>query len=1009
MLPRLPVQLNPSTEGISLNIVYSFPNVSPVNIERQVTSVLESGFSTVEGIKNISSKSSEGYGEIILSLDKTRGVDVVRFEVATIIRQLYSKLPPEVSFPTIIINKAEETELEKASFIYTISGNDLSYSVYDYTINNIIPKINSVEGIDRAETNGANGREWLLKYKQEKLQALHLTKSDIVEAINNYYKKESLGSINKKNNVLTVILKNPDNTLYRQIPVKKVNNKIIYLNELCTINYVEREPDVYFRINGKNTVTLSLYTKKGTNIINLSKKISQTLSAINLPKDYMLQESYNASHYLESELSKVYKRTFWAVTLLLIMVLIINKSYKYLFIIIISFIANIGAAFIFYYFLNVEIELYSLAGITISLGLMIDNSILVLDSLRHQKTTKIYLPLVASTLTTIASLSLIFFLDEKLKNSLVNFACVIIINLALSLLVAFYLIPALKSKLKMKTVPAEVLSKKWKTYYEKFIIFLIRYKKVVITMVILLFGLPLFMLPKKIPDNKPFSNLYNNTLGNDWYLENVRTYVDKYTGGALRLFSVYVYENAGFKTKSETTLYVHASMERGATIHQMSDALIAIENYILEFPEIKQFTTKIHSADNAMIEIVFHDEYQNSSFASVLKSKLVRKALSLSGIEWRIFGVGNGFNSTISGDPVNFVVKASGYQLNVLEGWADSLSNELQTHPRIQNIQITENSFFTTKKTYEYSFILDKEKLSVYDSDASEIYTEIKNQTLSKYPELYISINNKEEGIRLESFNSKLFDIWSVENNILQPTEDKTLSLKNLLSTQKNLRPDVIDKDNQEYIKLIKFQYNGSSKLGKQFLSEKLTAINAKLPIGYKMENSDANLMNTEKQHNYFLMIFFACVVIYFICSVLFESLKQPLVILSVIPISFIGVFLVFYLFDFSFDQGGFASFILLSGINVNSSIFILYEYRQKNKTHNKIKAFVSAYENKIVPISLTILSTILGFIPFLTDGKNEIFWFALAVGSIGGLVFSWLAITIFLPVFCIKNNNIIK
>jgi multidrug efflux pump subunit AcrB len=142
-------------------------------------------------------------------------------------------------------------------------------------------------------------------------------------------------------------------------------------------------------------------------------------------------------------------------------------------------------------------------------------------------------------------------------------------------------------------------------------------------------------------------------------------------------------------------------------------------------------------------------------------------------------------------------------------------------------------------------------------------------------------------------------------------------------------------------------------------------------------------------------------VIIYFITAILFESLLKPLAVISLIPISFIGVFLTFYLFDFNFDQGGFASFILLSGLVVNAAIYIINDFNnlvaRKNKTIS-VRTFLKAYNQKIVAIILTILSTVLGLIPFIWGGQKEVFWFAFAAGAMGGLLFSLVAIVIYLP-----------
>ena len=149
--------------------------------------------------------------------------------------------------------------------------------------------------------------------------------------------------------------------------------------------------------------------------------------------------------------------------------------------------------------------------------------------------------------------------------------------------------------------------------------------------------------------------------------------------------------------------------------------------------------------------------------------------------------------------------------------------------------------------------------------------------------------------------------------------------------------------------------------------------------------------------------------IIFFTTAILFNSLKQPLAIIFVIPISYIGVFLTFYLFGLNFDQGGFASFVLLCGITVNASIYILNEYNAIRKRYPlllPVRAFTKAWNSKILPIFLTVVSTILGFIPFMVGDGKEAFWFPLAAGTIGGLVMSILGIFLFLPIFSLKKQK---
>lgn len=149
-------------------------------------------------------------------------------------------------------------------------------------------------------------------------------------------------------------------------------------------------------------------------------------------------------------------------------------------------------------------------------------------------------------------------------------------------------------------------------------------------------------------------------------------------------------------------------------------------------------------------------------------------------------------------------------------------------------------------------------------------------------------------------------------------------------------------------------------------------------------------------------------ILIYIVCAVIFENVWQPFALIAMIPLSYVGVFLAFYWFDFNFDQGGYASFVLLAGNVVCAGIFIISEWnilQKKNPEKNKLEMYVTAFKHKITPIWLTVASTIVGLVPFLMY-ENEPFWFAFGVGTIGGLVASLVVLIIFLPSFLLKNKK---
>ncbi|WP_430410675.1 efflux RND transporter permease subunit [Kordia sp.] len=1015
LLPKIGLQLYPNSKLPSITVNYSLATATAYTLERDVSSVLEAGFARLEGVSAIASKSAENHGYITLNFDKHTDIDVARFETATMIRQLYKQLPIQTSYPTIRINTPND-EQQRAFVSYSINALQRTEVIQQVVNSQIIPTLGAIKNIDQVQLYGATPLEYQIVYDNELLQLLKLTKQDLIFALQQYFTKESLGNVHYQDAFSTLTIQPKIATTDWHIPIQKVTAKIIYLDDVAQIRKTPQEHQNYYRVNGKDAITLAMYATKNANTIALAKEVQTKLKTLEkqLPTDYEIVKTYDSTTYLQQELNKVYERTLYTIFILFVFILLVSRSFKYLFITLLSIIANISVAFILYYAFRIQLQLYSLAGITISLGLIIDNSIVMMNHIRNKHHKSVFLPILASTLTTIGALSVIYFLEDHHKVNLIDFAYVIIINLGVSLLVALFLIPALLEKICLTITdeknPRVLLHNTFYTLYYKLILVLIRFKKTVIIIIILVFGIPFFMLPQQLEKNDTwYEKAYNSSIGNDWYKENLRPYVDRYLGGSFRLFSHYVFDASFYEENEETKLFVHAAMEKGATVHQMNEVFLMLENDLQAYKELQQFTTSVYNPDNAFIEITFKEAYKETDFPFILKSRLIAKTKNFGGISWNIYGVGNGFragNSTTT--LIDFSLKGKGYNYDMLNSWADTLKIMLEKNTRIKNVQVRENSRRSKNISYEYLFTLNKEQLARANVTPSQVFSGLQALTLSKRHDLFLNIEGEYTPIRFVSKTSKNAQRWHIENTIIN-AENVPIVLKNTATIQKQREAESIYKENQEYVRLVEFQYVGASKFGSQLVYDKLKELNKKLPLGYTFDFSDQNWYNNPKDTtNYVYLLLLIMGIIYLICTVLFESFTQPFIILSIIPVSFIGVFLTFYLFEFNFDQGGMASFILLSGITVNASIFIVNGFNILKKqfpNRDRMLLYVEAFQQKIIPILFTIISTILGFIPFIKDGQSEVFWFALGIGTIGGLLFSLLGILLYLPVFTLRKR----
>ena len=250
------------------------------------------------------------------------------------------------------------------------------------------------------------------------------------------------------------------------------------------------------------------------------------------------------------------------------------------------------------YAFGLEIQLYSLAGITISLNLVIDNIIVMTDHILRRRNLKAFMSVLAATLTTIGALVIIFFLDEKIRLNLQDFAAVVIINLGISLLVALFFVPPMIEKTGLaggKPRHVRMWVKRGAVYFTRFyrgmIILLSRYRAVAFILLVLGFGLPVFMLPEKIEDAETkgrWAEWYNRVFDNTTYREDIKPIVDKTLGGSLRLFAEKVYDGSYFnRDESEAVLYINATLPNGSTLEQMNALIKRMETYLSEFKEIR--------------------------------------------------------------------------------------------------------------------------------------------------------------------------------------------------------------------------------------------------------------------------------------------------------------------------------------------------------------------------------------------------------------------------------------
>ncbi len=1032
LIPFLRIAYKPSPkQGDQFSISVYWSGASAQVMEAQVVSPIEAVLSTIEGIEEVSSRSSEQQGQVYIKLKEGVNIASKRFEISTLLRQMAETLPEGVGYPNLSGGSVSQGVMQQRRLLgYTINADLEIYQISDYFNEGIVAYLKQLEGVTNVYLTGSSPNYLDITYNPLDLERFGVNPRDIANGVRDFLGQTSIiGDVDRQKvdgtqERITLLLKSEQGDDLGAVPLGVFEGRLVFLRDVATIESKVRSAENYFRINGMNTIHMNIYVDGEANMIALSDRLLKEMDEqiALLPEGYHLTQNYDAADEIRLELNQLLMRTGLALLILLVFVWIASRSGKYLAIITLTLAANVLMATLFYYILDVELHLFSLAGITVSFGIIIDTSIVMVDHYHYYRNRKVFTAILAALLTTIGSLVIIFFMPDYIKANLTDFSAVIIINLVVSLVISLLFIPALIDKMNLKKVqPSHKGSRKvlfWNRFYLRYITFTQKRKWIYLTFLVLAFGLPLFLLPASLgeteaerrrnPNAEPkaltwYEEFYNQTIGSDFYQRTLKEPLDTYLGGTLRLFAskldARTYSQGERQTKLTITARLTESNDGDGNGALLNQKMREMDRFLAGFEQIQRFETSVNGSQGR-IEVSFSDSIQKSGFPHQLESEVITRAITIGGVDWATFGVSErGFSNALNLDRKSYSIELTGYNYQRLKDYAEDLAQEMKLNARAQDVEIADGRYGWNNQTEKgLALDYDNRQVALYGINLPRVHEQLSELLNHEGLGTYRGVR---ENLAIDYHSSERheFDLWRLMNQHIM-VDGQEFIFGNLASiTERNAR-QVIEKRNQEYTISVVFNYLGSYALADQFTKDMIEYAQEKLPVGFQAKNRSWGWYeDTGVQYWLILLI---VVIIFFLCAILFESLRQPVVIISLIPFSFIGTFLTYYFTEIPFGTGGFASLVLLSGLVVNSAIYLINEYNtQQSMNHQSlVRLYVKAYNHKIIPILLTVLSTALGLIPFLMDGvEGNEFWFSFAVGSISGLTFSVFALVFVMPI----------
>lgn len=1005
-LMQLPVELYPNISFGEISIIINVRGgIPPTEVETLVTKVVEEGVGTVSHLAEMLSISKEGESTVVLSFEPGINMEFAALEVREKFARVKNKLPKEIEKPVIAQFRRSDVPIIIIAVTSLKRTTEEIRKIVDEQMREAMKRTNGVADVEVA---GGRERKILVEVDQRKLAAYSLPLERVISMIgaNNLNLLSGGIDIDKQKFLIRTI------GLYRTVDdIKNIavssqpDGTIIRLKDIAKVLDSYLEPTGYARVNVRPVVSLYLQKESTANTIKVAEGVVKELERVKatLPKDLQVVVTSNQADFILRSINNLKDSllegaglimlvlTFFLIKMgrkglivasilvvsimflppqLLIPLLIIMTiasfvipKFKPILIVTSAIPISIIITFIFMLSMKLTINFMTLFGLALGVGMLVDNSIVVFENIlkKHEEgmtgvkaavegTTEVWVAILAATLTHITVFLPMIFAGEEIKLLYGGVAWTVTISLCVSLFVAITVVPLLAARMKFnvddmpkgygKTNVVGIMKTIY-LYQRKGVSYCLRNRYRIALYAALIFFIALFL----------FTRLGMEFLG----------------------------------TTEQNKFTVFIEMPTGTKLEATNKVVKKVEAIVKEVPEVKSFSARV-------------DPWSSRVYVELVGLGQRKRAVSeiIDGLRPKVEKMRPAFVYFEEEQEVGtkeIILELFGYDYATMREIAVGIASRLGSVSGFTDTKIR-----MREGRPELGLRVDRDKASLFDMSVSDVANSVHAQMRGLRATLFHTEASEVETIaRLDEQYRKTFK--DLHKLILMNPEDKQFFLEQVTDFKYGLGPSEVWRKNKTRMIQV------SANIGKHPLSEAAeltrTALSdLKLPEGYfyRIGGNFPTMMATQKQFR--IIIWLVFILIYLVLASLFESYYQPVIIMVSVPLALIGVVLSLYFTGKSVGMGVLVGCMMLGGIVVSNAILLIDHVNNLKKLkYSDYKCLLIASRDRLRPIFMTTISTILGLLPMaISSEEGSNLWSPLAITVIGGLTSSTLLTLLIVP-----------
>ncbi|WP_210360060.1 efflux RND transporter permease subunit [Borreliella garinii] len=1003
---RLKVDLLPGIDIPQISIHTAYPGASPREVEESVSRVLESGLSSVKNLKNIYSTSSKESSTVSLEFYHGTDLDLVLNEIRDALELVKSLLPSKSQAPRIFRYNLKNIPVMEI----TINSVRPVSELKRYADEVIKPGLERLDGVAIVTVNGGSRKRVLIEVSQNRLESYGLSLSRISSIIASQNLELSAGNIIENNLEYLVQVSGKFKSIEEignvviayKIPdiSSGINSSAIEikLKDIANIKTDFEDLSEYVEYNGLPSISLSVQKRSDANSIAVSNVVMREIEKLKLsmPKDMKLEIASDSTNFIKASISTVVNSAYFGAILAIFVIFFFLRSFRATIIIGISIPIAIILTFCLMYFLNISINIMSLAGLALGIGMVVDCSIVVIDNIYkyRQKGTKLIsssilgaqemmLPITSSTLTSICVFGPFLIFKSELGvygDFFKDFSFTIVISLGVSLLVAIFLVPVLSSH-----------------YVGLYTSFQKNIKNAFIRRIDIFFASIYYFLEFL------YINLLNIVLNHKLIFGLIVFF--SFIGS---LFLGLLLDVTTFARGKENSIVINLNFPNKTNLEYAK----FYSNKFLEIvkSEAKGYKSIISTlnADRITFNILFplKEESRDKLIQSIDYDAIKYKIMNRIGNLYPEFNIEpSSSNALGGGDAIK--IKISGNDFEYIKDYGKILVSMLKKEiPELVNPRLSVNDF-----QLQIGVDIDRALAYNYGIDMNTILNELKANVNGVVAGQYVENGlNYDIVLKLDRMDVKnLKDLGKIF--ITSPSGVK-IPFSSIATFEKTNKAESIYRENQA---LTIYLNAGISP------NDNLTQVTAKVIdfINNKVPHKEGTVLKVEGEYDEFsnimnqfkIIITMAIIVVFGIMASQFESFLKPFIIIFTIPLTAIGVVLIHFLAGEKLSIFAAIGMLMLVGVVVNTGIVLIdYTGLLIKRGFGLRESIIESCRSRLRPILMSSLTSIIGLIPmaFSSGSGNELLK-PIAFTFIGGMTASTFLTLFFIPMLFEVFSNIIS